>query len=426
VAATAATQRLMLLLLGLLVAAIVAVVVLPPLHPAQIWALVWALAVGAYSLKLFPYLQLGVLAQVLIGFASIGFMGGALIGERLGRGAATHLEMRRGPSRMVHLPLAARIAFALTLVGLIGFLLQAVHSYGLRAALVSSRYVRQAVETGAFSVSIKYVYAAVAASVLCGACAAIGPHRRRWALAGGSAVLSTYFATGRSTVVVAAVSALCAYALARFELPSKRSFILGSCAVAIVAIGIFAIGGSLIGKTFANSELATIDSAFERHAQLRLAALPYEYMSAPIAAFGLEVGLANHLPRTEGCTSFGYICSILRHAGVDVQPVPEVRPFTAAPLKWNTYTSLDAPLLDGGPWLVVPAAILAGIVLGATWAAARRRRLLALVCYAALTPAIVTAHGSNKFTAPLLVGSMLIALGALLIAQMINRTAIRT
>lgn len=415
-----------LLLLGLLIAALVAVVALPPLHPAQIWVLVWALAVGAYSLRLFPYLQLGVLAQVLIGCASIGFVGGALIGERLGRRAASHLEGRRGPSQMVHLPLAAKIAFALTLLGLICFLLQAVHSYGLRAALVSSRYVRQAVEAGAFSVSIKYVYAAFAASVLCGACAAIGPHRRRWAVAGGFAVFSTYFATGRSTVVAAVVSALCAYALAQFDLPSKRSFILGGCAVAIVAIGIFTIGGTLIGKTFANSELATIDSTFERHAPLRFAALPYEYMSAPIAAFGLEVGLASHLPRTSGCASFGYICSILHHAGVDVEPVAEVRPFTAVPLKWNTYTSLDAPLLDGGPWLVVPAAILAGIASGATWAAARRRRLLALICYAALTPAIVTAHGSNNFTAPLVVGSMLIALGALLTAQMINRTAIRT
>lgn len=413
----------MLLLLTLLVAAIVAVVVLPPLHPAQIWAFVWALSVGAYSLRLFPYVQLGILAQVLIGGASLGFMGGAMVGERLGRRAASRLEVRRGPSQIVHLPLAARIAFVLTLLGLIGFLLQAEHSYGLRAALVSDRYVRRAIETGAFNISIKYVYAAVAASVLCGACAAIGPHRRRWALAGGFAVFSTYFATGRSTVVVTTVSALCAYALARSDLPSKRSFILGGCAVAIVAIGIFTIGGSLIGKTFANSELATIDSTFERHAPLRSAALPYEYMSASIAAFGLEVGLANHLPRTSGCASFGYLCSILRHAGLDVEPFPEVRPFTAAPLKWNTYTALDAPLLDGGPWLVIPAAILAGIVSGIIWAAARQRRLLALVCYAALTPAIVTAHGSNNFTAPLLLGSVVVALGALLIAQMINRTA---
>jgi hypothetical protein len=412
---------MMLLLLVLLVAAVVAVVALPPLHPAQIWAFVWALAVSAYSLRLFPYLQLGVLAQVLIGCASLGFMSGALLGEHLGRRAVSRLEVRRGPSQMVDLPLAGRIAFALTLLGLIGFLLQAEHSYGLRAALVSSPDVRQAVKTGAFNITIKYVYAAVAASVLCGACAAIGPHRRRWVLAGGFAVSSTYFTTGRSTVVAATVSALCAYALARPSLPSKRSIILGGCAVAIVAIGIFTIGGSLIGKTFNNSELATIDSTFERHASLRSAALPYEYMSAPIAAFGLEVGLANHLPRTTGCAFFGYICSILRHAGLEVEPLRAVRPFTAAPLKWNTYTSLDAPLLDGGPWLVVPAAILAGILSGLTWAAARRRRLFGLVCYAALTPAIVTAAGSNNFTAPLLLGAMVVALGALLIAQMINR-----
>jgi hypothetical protein len=410
---------------ALVLAAIVAIVMLPPLHPAQIWAFFWALAVGAYSLRLLPYQRLGVLTQVLLGFAVLGFMGGAIAGEHVGGKAADRLDARRGPSKMVHLPLAAMIAVGLTFVGLVGFLLQVERNYGLRAALVSSSSVRQAVELGAFNISIKYVYVAIAASVLCGASAAISPHTRRWALVGGATVLSTYFATGRSTVVVAIVSGLCAYALARRELPSKRSFILGGCAVAIVAIGAFTIGGSLIGKTFANSELATIDSVFERHAPLKLVALPYEYMSAPIAGFGLEVGLASHLPRTSGCASFGYICSILRHAGVDVEAVPEVRPFTAAPLKWNTYTSLDAPLLDGGPWLVIPAAIFAGIVSGAAWMAARRRRLLALICYAALAPAIVTAHGSNNFTAPLLVGSILIAMGALSIAKMINRTSMR-
>jgi hypothetical protein len=415
---------MMLLAFVFLIVAIVGVAMLPPLHPVQIWAFFWSLAIGAYSLGLLPYQQLGVLPQVLLGLALLGFMGGAMVGEHLGKRAADRLEARRGPSQMAHLPLAAKIVFALTLLGLVGFLLQVERSYGLRAALVSSPHVRQAIEAGAFNVSIKYVYVAVAASVLCGASAAIGPHTRRWVLAGGSAVLSTYFATGRSTVVVATVAGLCAYALTRLDLPSKRSFIIGGCTVAVVAVGIFTIGGSLIGKTFANSELATIDSVFERHVSLRLTALPYEYMSAPIAAFGLEVGLANRLPRTSGCASFGYVCSILRHSGVDVEPIPEVRPFTAAPLKWNTYTSLDAPLLDGGLWLVVPAAILAGIASGAAWAAARRRRLPALVCYAALTPAIVTAHGSNNFTAPLLVGSILIALGALLIAQMIHRTSI--
>lgn len=413
-----------LLVVALAATAIAAVAVLPPLHPAQIWAVVWALAVGVYSLKLLPYVQLGVLAQVLIGGASIGFMLGAMIGERLGGRAAVRLQARRGASRPEHLPRAAKIVFALNVACLMVFLLQVAHSYGLRAALLSSSHVRQAVETGTFKITVKYVYIAVAASVLCGICAATGPHRRRWALAAVFAVGSTYFATGRSTVVVAAVTGLCAYALARPDLPSKRSFVLGGCVLAIGAIGVFTIGGALIGKTFANSELATIDSVFERHAPLRLAALPYEYMSAPIAAFGVEVGLADELPRTDGCASFGYICSILRHAGVAVDTLPELRPFTAAPLKWNTYTSLDAPLLDGGPWLVIPAAILAGIVSGAAWGAARKRRLLALVCYAALTPAIVTAHGSNDFTAPLLVGSIAIALGALLVAQMTDRTSI--
>jgi hypothetical protein len=112
----------------------------------------------------------------------------------------------------------------------------------------------------------------------------------------------------------------------------------------------------------------------------------------------------------------------MRHAGLNIQTVPEIRSFTAAPLKWNTYTALDSPLLDGGKWLVVPAAILAGLLLGGTWQAARRRSLLAILCYAMLTPAIVTSSGSENFTAPLLLGAILIALAAMTAAQIVNNT----
>jgi ABC-type glycerol-3-phosphate transport system permease component len=415
----------MLLTLILIVTALAACVALPPLHPAQIWVFVWALAVGVYSLKLLPYLALGARAQVLIGGASLGFMSSSLIGERLTRSSASRFKLPRKAVSEVDIQVAASLTLGLTLLGLLAFLLQAAQRYGLRAALVSSSDVRHAIEAGTFKVTIKYVYAAVSASVLCGACAAMGPHRVRWAIAAGSAVLSTYFTTGRATLVIATVSALCAYALSCPRLPSRRSLVVSVLIVAIIALGSFTIGGSLIGKTFKNSELATIDSQFERHPSLRWAALPYEYISAPIAAFAVEVSLSDALPRTDGCASAGYICSILHHAGVNVNAFPEVRPFTAPPLAWNTYTSLDAPLLDGGVWLVIPAAALAGIVLGAMWEGARQRRVLAIVVYAALAPAIVTATGSNDFTAPLLLGAIVIALGAVLTAKIINQKTIR-
>lgn len=411
------------LAVGLLAVAVATVVVLAPLHPAQIWAVVWAIAVGAYSLRLLPYVNLGTLAQALIGGASLGFIGGALAGERLGEKALVPSFARRLGTGEASTRLAAKIALGATALGLCAFLAQAARDFGLRAAFVSSPLVRQAVQTGGFSVTIKYVYAALAAAALCGACAATGAHRRLWAAAAAGAVLSTYFTTGRATVVVATAAALCAHALARPRLPSKRSLVLGAGAVALVAAAIFTIGGSLIGKTFADSELASIDSVFVRHSQLRSAALPYEYLSAPVAAFAVETSIAGQLPRADGCAEFGYLCSVLRHLGLDARPLPSVRPFTARPLKWNTYTSLDGPLLDGGAWLVVPAAVLAGILLGAIWSAARRRMMLAVLCYAALTPAIVTAAGSNNFTAPLLLGAILITVCALQAAHAINGRA---
>jgi oligosaccharide repeat unit polymerase len=411
------------LALALVVIAAVAVMVLPPLHPAQIWSVVWALAVTSYSLKLLPYLTLGVRAQVLIGGASLAFIIGTFVGERLSVPGISRLHLRWAPSQMLDLSLAGAIALGLTCLGLVAFLLQAEQRYGLRAALVSSPQVRLAIQAGTFNITIKYVYAAVAASVLCGARAAAEPHRMRWAFGGLLAISSTYFTTGRSPLVIATVSALCAYALAAHGLPRRRSLILGAVAVAAIALAIFMVGGSVIGKTFENSELATVDSVFERHASLRWAALPYEYLSAPVAAFGLEASLSSRLPRTDGCASAGFICSILSHAGLRIKPFPQVRPFTEQPLRWNTYTSLDAPLLDGGIWLVIPAFAFVGMALGAIWAAARRRGWLAIVCYAGFAPAIVTASGSNGFTAPLILGAIAVTVSCMLGARIINQRA---
>jgi hypothetical protein len=407
--------------LALIVIAVAAIASLPPLHPAQIWAIVWALAVGAYALRLLPYIRLDALAKLLIIGATLAFISGTLFGERLSRRLLPSHEGRRSPAADVGLRPAATLVLATTVLGLFAFLAQAARAYGLHAALVSSSAVRLGVQTGVFHLTIKYIYTAVAAGALCAYCAATNAHPRRWASASVLAVLSTYFATGRATVVAAAVAALSAYALARPQLPAKRWFLLGGCVVAVIAVAVFTIGGSLIGKTFANSELATIDSPFVRHPALRPAALPYEYLSAPIAAFGLEASLAGRLPQLGGCASFGYVCSALRHGGFAVSAIPEVRPFTAAPLKWNTYTALDAPLLDGGAWAVVPAAALIGMLLGAVWLAARERRVCAILCYAILVTPVLTSPGSNDFTAPFLLGAILFTVGAVLATRLVKR-----
>jgi hypothetical protein len=258
--------------------AVLALALLPPLHPAQMWAVVWALAVGAYAMKLFPYQSLGDTTQLLIGGATLGFVGGTLAGERLSTSVAGHRRWQRAPFETADLETAATMVLALSLLGLTAFLVQAGHAYGLRATLLSSSQVRAAVQVGTFKFTIKYVYAAIAASALCGACAGMTPHRRRWGVSSVVIVLSTYFTTGRATVVVAAVVALCAYAVGRPRPLSKRVLMVGGCALAILAGAIFTIGGSLIGKTFEHSEIATINSVFERHHSLNAAALPYEYL----------------------------------------------------------------------------------------------------------------------------------------------------
>src|SRR5205085_2102400 len=121
-------------------------VALPPLHPAQLWAFVWALAVGTYSLKLLPYVALGTRAQVLIGGASLGFMGSSLIGERLTRRSAFRFKLPGKAVSAVDIQVAAALTLGLTLFGLLAFLLQAAQRYGLRAAFVSSSDVRHAIE----------------------------------------------------------------------------------------------------------------------------------------------------------------------------------------------------------------------------------------------------------------------------------------
>jgi hypothetical protein len=91
---------------------------------------------------------------------------------------------------------------------------------------------------------------------------------------------------------------------------------------------------------------------------------------------------------------------------MDVAPFPRIRPFTKPPLTWNTYTALDAPLLDGGPYFVPFAMALFGLILGALWTLATSRGAGAWrPLYAILSVAVVTSTGSNNFAAPYLLGA---------------------
>jgi hypothetical protein len=93
--------------------------------------------------------------------------------------------------------------------------------------------------------------------------------------------------------------------------------------------------------------------------------------------------------------------------------IPQIRPFTARPLQWNTYTALDVPLIDGGTAMLIPILALIGILTGLLWRVACRRQTLGVVAYALESVALLTAAGSFNFTAPALVGGFLISLLAL-------------
>lgn len=389
------------------VVATAGLVFLPPLHPGQIWSFVWFAAVGLFSLGLLPYRALGSSTVWLIAAGSAAFILGTLVPKRLlGRPLEKLSESTTVPSHVI--VRAATAGCVLTAFTLVCFLVQVASAYGLRSALVTSPEVRTAVQTGETSLTIKYVYIALCAAALAGAAAAVsepGRARLRWIACALGAVLATYFATGRSTLVVAAVIALVAYALSRPSALSRRELLLGGGGVIVLAVSVLIVGGNVIGKTFESSEISTIRSTFTDRPALSALALPYQYASAPIAGLDVQMDALGSVERTDGCATVEWACTLLSRAGFDAKPYPRIRPFTLPPLKWNTYTALDAPLLDGGPWLVPVVIGAFGFIMGTLWTLASFGAVGGRILYAILTPAVLTSTGSNNFTAPYLVGA---------------------
>jgi oligosaccharide repeat unit polymerase len=403
--------------------AVWAVVRLPPLHPAQLWSVPWALAAALFALQLLPYRSVSVLTGALVAGTTLAFVGGTVVGNGYVRGRLAGTASVRADYGLV--AIAAVGALVLTALLLIAFLWQTIQRFGLHDALVSSVDVRLAVGTGATPVTIKYVYAAIAACALSGAAVAHAPttkHKIGWGIAAGAAVGSLYFSTGRSTVVYGAIIAVTAYLLGRPRLPARSRFLLGVGAIACIAVIVHILGGLVIGKTYANNaDLRRTPSFFSSHSELRTFALPYQYGSAPIAALGVQVDATPILGTSRGCAMFSEACSILSDLGADVEPVPRIRPFTRPPLPWNTYTSLDAPLLDVGVVGVIPVLAIVGVLLGALWGAARAGRRHALIAYPIAAAAVIAANSQFAFTAPHLVGAILIASGLLMLSGQIRR-----
>jgi hypothetical protein len=415
--------------LGMLVVvsatAVWAIVRLPPLHPAQLWSVPWALAVGLFALELLPYRDTSVLTGALVAGATLAFVAGTLAGDRYFRRRLSGTPTVRADYGL--LARAAIGALVLTALLLAAFLWQTIQRFGLHDALVSSVDVRIAIGTGATPVTIKYVYAATAACALSGAAAARAPTTNKtigWAIAAGAAVATLYFSTGRSAVVNGVIIATCAYLIGRPRLPKRSEFLVGVGAIACIAVIVHILGGLVIGKTYANNPyLRETPSFFSSHSEVRALALPYQYASAPIAALGVQVDASPVLGTPNGCATFSEACSVLRDLGANTEPVPRIRPFTRPPLPWNTYTSLDAPLLDVGVAGVIPLLALVGALIGGLWGAARAGRRHALVGYPIAAAAVIAANSQFAFTAPHLVGAFLIASGLLVLSGYVGRRA---
>ncbi len=397
----------------LLVLAASSFALLPPLHPAQLWSMSWFIAVLLYVPRLLPYRSLSWSTTIIAGAAAIAFVLGSLGAERWvgasGRG--------RGPSRPLNYTTvrsAAAAAAILALLGVGAFVASAASSYGVHNTLTASQRLRTAIYGGALAVQVKYVWAALAAVTLCSIAAGLAPRRRSqglWLLAAAGCGASIYFATGRATLVTALVIGSVAYFSTRPRRLRRRRFIAGTAILIAASLAIFIAGGQLIGKTYANNaDLQSVPSFFTRHPSFSGLALAYQYVSAPVAALDVQVRSTTDWGDARGCAAATELCTVLRRLGMHVVPIARIRPFTAPPLIWNTYTGLDVPLMDWGKVLAVPVVGLLGAICGMLWVWARRRLTVGLLTYSVAAAAIVGSWTTFTFTAPHIVGAVIISL----------------
>ena len=391
---------------------------LPPLHPAQLWTIPWAAMTVLYALPALPYRDMSLAtAAIVIGallvFTAVAWRAGgknASAGRLPGVSASHHGRVR----------VVGVLVGLLAAVWLGAFLLEVSTAYGVRAAFVSSPDVRRALGAGEFAVTIKYMYAALAAGIACALAAGTvsdRKRRRRWLVAAASACLMTYFSTGRSNVVTAVLMTALCYAAARPVVLRRRDLVLASAGTAAIAVAALLAGGSLVGKTYANSELATMDTPFSRSKLLQPLALPYLYATAPLASLNELVAVTDTLGESDGCATVALVCSAASAAGLAVEPVPAIRSFTSQPLSWNTYTALDAPLLDGGLAMALLIVAIFGGLVGGAWRLARQGRPGGVVCFAVLGTAALFSTTQNNFFASHYLGAMLLWFMAWLIAD---------
>jgi len=385
---------------------------LTPLHPAQLWLLPWAAAADLLAIGLIPYAALSLRAAGLMLAGSAAFCIGALLCD-----APTIGEHRRRHDDIRVVRLAAGTALVLLGVAMVAFLVQIAVGYGPRAVIVTSPDVRHAIGTGQFAITIKYVYLAFIAATLAGlagAKATAALERRFWLAMIVVAAGTAYFSTGRSTIVLSAACGALGYLLAREHLPTRKQLLAGIAVGGLVTFAVFSAGGAIIGKTLEGNALSQVRSAFTDHAVLRPFALPYQYATAPLVAFDAQVQVNGIRPKAEGCATLATFCSAGQAVGLPTSPEPDIEPFTAEPLPWNTFTALDRPLMDGGPLLVPFVLLMLGLGTGLLFRLMRRGKPLAQAAYPPMASAILYSSTQMNFFAPHILAGALGSVGLLL------------
>ena len=406
------------------VLAIYSLVRLAPFHPVQLWSIPWSIAVTTYAAGLLPYIQLSLGAGAFLVASQVAVVGGLLVA---GRRRSDDQELP--PDAATPLRWAALAAVGLTAVGVLAFVIEASTLFGLDRVLAASADVRQAIGGGDLAFSVKYVYLALAATTLTAAKAGLAEDRRSrrgWLALAAVSCATIYLATGRATLLSGLIAAFVAYFLFRARPVPRKNYLLGLGGGLIVALVAFLIGGLLVGKTFANNtDLADLSPDVLAESNFRLLMPAYQYVSAPVAGLEVQYQVSQDFGGSFGCATSPEACTILSAAGLDVPTVERVRPFTGEPLIWNTFTALDAPLVDWGPFLAPIVLLLVGVGMGVSWARARRSVAAALI-YAGLAPALALGFNSFAFTAPHLVAGCLIAVTLLAGARLAtNRRADR-
>jgi hypothetical protein len=160
-----------------------------------------------------------------------------------------------------------------------------------------------------------------------------------------------------------------------------------------------------------------MDSVFTRHRAVRELSLAYQYATASLPSLDQLLPVAGKLGRDRGCATLAVACSVLRGIGLPLRAEPAIRPFTASPLPWNTYTALDAPVLDGGWLLAAPICALLGAFVGFAWAVSATGRTWGVILYAVQGTATLFASIQANFFISHYLAAILLALFALRLAR---------